>query len=115
MVRSTQPAAPRGPARRADSDDSGRSKIAKTQLIDQVAERTTLNRKQAADAVACMLEGIVGALREGRSVGLPGLGTLSVAQTAARTGVRPGTSEKLQIPEGRKVRFKAATTLRGNL
>ena len=67
------------------------------------------------DTVACMLEGIQSALREGRSVGLPGLGTLSVADTAARTGVRPGTSEKIQIPAGRKIRFKAATTLKGNL
>lgn len=116
MANSTQPAAPRGTARRSDeSASSGSGKVAKTQLIEQVAERTSLSRKQAGEAVACMLEGIQGALREGRSVGLPGLGTLSVTETAARTGVRPGTSEKIQIPAGRKIRFKAATTLKGEL
>jgi DNA-binding protein HU-beta len=116
MANSTPPAAPASPARRsAASARAGSGKVAKTQLIEQVAGRTGLSRKQAGEAVACMLEGIQSALREGRNVGLPGLGTLSVQGTAARTGVRPGTSEKIQIPAGRKIRFKAATTLKGNL
>ncbi|WP_034385889.1 HU family DNA-binding protein [Deinococcus sp. YIM 77859] len=90
-------------------------KVAKTQIIDQVAERTRLSRKQAGEVVGAVLEGIAQALREGKSVGLPGLGTLSVTETAARTGVRPGTNERIQIPAGKKIRFKAATTLKGNL
>lgn len=94
---------------------AGGRKVAKTQMIDLVAERTSLSRKQAGEAVAAVLDGIGQALREGRSVGMPGLGTFSVTETAARTGVRPGTSERLQIPAGRKIRFKAATTLRGTL
>ena len=73
------------------------------------------NKKQAGDAVNATMECIVTALREGKSVGLPGLGTLSVAQTAERQGVRPGTSERITIPAGRKVRFKVASTLKGNL
>ncbi|MFC4426998.1 HU family DNA-binding protein [Deinococcus navajonensis] len=117
MAKSTKPAAKKpapAPAasRRAAADGS---KIAKTQLIEIVADRTSLNKKQAGDAVATVLDCVVGALREGRSVGLPGLGTLSVAQTAARQGVRPGTSQKITIPEGKKVRFKVASTLKGNL
>lgn len=92
-----------------------RGKISKTQIVEQVVGRTSLNRKQASAAVACMVETVVDALRSGRSVGLPGLGTLSVTQTAGRQGVRPGTNERIQIPPGKKIRFKAATTLRGNL
>ncbi|SMB88751.1 HU family DNA-binding protein [Deinococcus hopiensis] len=90
-------------------------KVAKTQIIDLVAGRTSLSRKQSGEAVAAVLDSIGQALREGRSVGIPGLGTFSVTQTAARTGVRPGTSERIQIPAGRKIRFKVATTLRGEL
>lgn len=48
-------------------------------------------------------------------MGLPGLGTFSVKQTAALTGVRPSTSERIQIPAGRKVAFKVAHTLKGLL
>lgn len=96
-------------------DQAGGRKVAKTQMIDLVAGRTSLSRKQAGEAVAAVLDGIGQALREGKSVGIPGLGTFSVTETAARTGVRPGTSERIQIPAGKKIRFKVATTLRGNL
>ena len=117
MAKSTKPAAKKPAAaaapRRAAATDG--SKVAKTQLIEMVADRTTLNKKQAGDAVATVLDCVVGALREGRTVGLPGLGTLSVAQTASRQGVRPGTSQKITIPAGKKIRFKVASTLKGNL
>ena len=91
------------------------SKVAKTQLVDMVADKTGLTKKQSEEAVSTMLECVVTALQSGKSVGLPGLGTLSVKETAARTGVRPGTSEKIQIPAGKKVAFKVASTLKGNL
>ncbi|WP_221090150.1 HU family DNA-binding protein [Deinococcus aquaedulcis] len=107
----------RGSAASSRGEDNARGdgKIAKTQIIDMVAERTSLNKKQAGDAVATMLDCVVSALRSGQSVGLPGLGTLSIAQTAERSGVRPGTSERITIPAGKKVRFKVATTLKGSL
>ncbi|WP_412026968.1 HU family DNA-binding protein [Deinococcus yunweiensis] len=116
MARASKPAAKKPAAKAAPKRTSGASsKIAKTQIIDLVADRTSLNKKQASDAVATMLDAIVGALKGGQTVGLPGLGTLSVAQTAARTGVRPGTSERITIPAGKKVRFKVASTLKGTL
>ncbi|ABF44478.1 MULTISPECIES: HU family DNA-binding protein [Deinococcus] len=102
-------------ASRREEAREGSGKIAKTQIVDQIAERTSLSRKQASEAVATILDTIAQALREGKTVGLPGLGTLSVTETAARTGVRPGTSERIQIPAGKKIRFKVATTLKGNL
>lgn len=128
MVRSTKSDANQAPATRgrrkaaAQEDaagggpgEGGGGKIAKTQITQLVADRTSLSRKQAGEAVATLLDAVAGALREGRSVGLPGLGTLSVTRTAARQGVRPGTSERITIPEGRKIRFKVATTLKGTL
>lgn len=62
-----------------------------------------------------MLDVVVDALRSGKSVGLPGLGTFSVTSTAERQGVRPGTSERITIPAGKKIRFKAASTLKSSL
>lgn len=92
-----------------------RGKVSKTQLVEQVADKTGLTKKQAGEAVDAALESMVESIRQGQSVGLPGLGTLSVKATAARTGVRPGTSEKIQIPAGKKVAFKVASTLKGTL
>jgi DNA-binding protein HU-beta len=91
------------------------NKIAKTQLVEQVADKTGLTKKQADKAISALLDGTVEALRAGKTVGLPGLGTLSVKTTAARTGVKPGTSEQIQIPAGKKVAFKVASTLKGTL
>lgn len=48
-------------------------------------------------------------------MGLPGLGTLSVRDTAACTGVWSGTSQRIQIPAGKKIDFKVANTLKGAL
>ena len=92
-----------------------RNKLAKTQLTDLIAEKSGLSRKQSSEMLDATLDIIVEALKGGKSVGLPGLGTLSVKETAARTGVRPGTTEKIEIPAGKKVAFKAAVTLKETL
>ncbi len=127
MAKSTKPAAAKAPAAKAPAKAATKAapktsaaadkseKIAKTQIIDMVADKTSLNKKQAGEAVASMLDVVVDALKGGKSVGLPGLGTFSVAKTAARQGVRPGTSEKITIPAGKKVRFKVASTLKTGL
>ncbi len=100
-------------AKAAPKAESG--KVAKTQLVEMVADKTGLTKKQSEEAVSAMLDVVVSAIKGGQSVGLPGLGTLSVKATAARIGVKPGTSEKIQIPAGKKVAFKAASTLKGDL
>ena len=115
--KSAKPAAKK-PATKAATKKSAASesnKVAKTQLVEMVADKTGLTKKQSEEAVSAMLDVVVDAIKGGQSVDLPGLGTLSVKATAARTGVRPGTSEKIQIPAGKKVAFKVASTLKGNL
>lgn len=94
---------------------SDANKITKTQLVEMVADKTGLTKKQTDEVIGTMLDVVVESLKGGKTVGLAGLGTLSIKATAARTGVRPGTSEKIQIPAGKKVAFKVASTLKGNL
>ncbi|THF69564.1 DNA-binding protein [Deinococcus sp. Arct2-2] len=108
--KTTPKAAPAPQAAPAESN-----KIGKAQLVDLMADQTTLTKKQSDEVFNSMLDLLVEALKSGKSVGLPGLGTLSVKDTAARTGVRPGTSDKIQIPAGKKVAFKVATTLKSSL
>lgn len=112
MAKASKPA-PKKAAPKSNAASS--NKIAKTQLVEMIADRTSLNKKQAGEAVSTVLDSIIAALHSGKSVGLPGLGTLSVTNTAARQGVRPGTNQRITIPAGKKVRFKVATTLKGNL
>ncbi len=118
MTKSSKKAAPKttaAPAAPAAAQTSGSEKMGKTQLIEHVSSTAGLTKKQATDAVNAVLAGMTDAIRSGRTVGLPGLGTFSVKATAARTGVRPGTSEKIQIPAGKKVAFKVATDLKGSI
>ena len=91
------------------------TKITKTALVEQLAQDTGLSKKDADKAVSSLVKIMAGHLTGGTSVGIPGLGTFSVKDTAARTGVRPGTSEKIQIPAGRKVSFKVADDLKKSL
>ncbi len=118
MTKSSRKATPKSqpkaaePAPAPQAEASASSKIAKTHLIDQVADRASLTKKQAAEAVNAALDVIGEAIRGGKTVGLPGVGTFSVKATAARTGVRPGTTERIQIPAGKKVSFKVATDLK---
>ena len=91
------------------------TKITKTALVEQLAQETGLSKKDADKAVSGLVKLMAGHLTSGISVGIPGLGTFSVKDTAARTGVRPGTSEKIQIPAGRKVSFKVADDLKKSL
>lgn len=109
------PAATKAVAKAPQMKAAAADKVGKTQMVEMIAEQTGLTKKQSEEAVSVIVESIVNAVRSGKSVGLPGLGTLSVRETAARTGVRPGTSDKIQIPAGKKVSFKVASTLKSTL
>jgi DNA-binding protein HU-beta len=90
-------------------------KLTKSQIVDMISAKTTVTKKDSATLFDAALEVIVDALKQGKAVGLPGLGTLTVKATAARTGVKPGTAEKLQIPAGKKVSYKVALDLKKSL
>lgn len=90
-------------------------KVGKQQLTELVASKAGLSKKDASLAVDALLETVVTAIKEGKTVGLPGLGTLSITETKERQGVRPGTTERITIPAGKKIRFKTASGLQDSL
>ncbi|MGY2896156.1 HU family DNA-binding protein [Deinococcus sp. UYEF24] len=102
------------PAAKAAAPDTA-TKLGKTELTDMIGDRAGLSKKDAGAALSAVLDIMGEALKAGQTIGLPGVGTLSVKATAARQGVRPGTSEKIQIPAGKKVAFKIATDLKKSL
>lgn len=103
------------PVKAAAGEKADANKIAKTGLVDAVAAQTDLTRVQSDAVVTAVLESLVNAVQEGKSVTLNGVGTFSVRATAARTGVRPGTTERIQIPAGKKLGFKVSSTLKADL
>jgi DNA-binding protein HU-beta len=69
---------------------------------------TTAGWSGAADA---FIDTIGEALKRGEKVELRGFGTFSVAQTKPSVGRNPRTGEPMQIPAGRRIRFKPSKTL----
>lgn len=73
-----------------------------------LSDRPAVTRTVAEEAVTATLTAITEALQMGQDVRLASLGTLSIHDRAARTGVNPRTGEAINIPAKKVVRFSAA-------
>ena len=83
----------------------------KTQLIDVVAAKTDLKKKDAEAAVAAVLDAVAEALAAGDKVQLIGFGTFEVKERAARTGRNPATGAEIKIPACKYPAFSAGAKL----
>lgn len=86
--------------------------MTKSELIDSVATQTGLSKKDAGAAVNATLDTIQNTLAQGGSVQITGFGTFDVRERAAREGVKPGTTEKIQIPASKAPGFKAGKSFK---
>ncbi|WP_409360003.1 HU family DNA-binding protein [Fructobacillus pseudoficulneus] len=84
----------------------------KQELIDSVAMKTGLTKKDADKAVAAVLSSIEDALKKGEKVQLIGFGNFEVRQRAARKGRNPQTKEEIQIPASKVPAFKPGKALK---
>ena len=89
--------------------------MTKSEFVDQVASRASLDKKQAGDAVDAVLETIQEALERGSDVTFSGFGKFSVAERGARQGVHPRTGETIQIAASRVPKFTAGSGLKKSL
>ena len=71
----------------------------KTDLVNAVAEKTELSKKDAAKAVDAVFETVMDSLSEGEKVQIIGFGNFEVRERKARKGRNPQTGEEIQIPE----------------
>ena len=86
--------------------------MTKSELVEQVAERASLSRKDAGDAVDAVLDTILESLRRGSDVTFSGFGKFHVAERGARQGVHPQTKQPISIPASRVPRFTAGSGLK---
>lgn len=84
----------------------------KTELIDDVARRTGLNKKDAGAAVDAFFESVTEALARGDRVQLVGFGTFEVRHRAARSGRNPQTGATIDIAARNVPVFKAGKGLK---
>ena len=84
----------------------------KTELINAVAEKTGLSKKDSEKAINATFDAITASLEAGDKVQLVGFGAFDVKERGARIGRNPKTKEEIQIPASRVPVFKAGKALK---
>ena len=90
--------------------------MTKSEFVDRLASDGRIgSKKQAADAVEAVLDGIADSLRGGDSVNFTGFGKFSVAERGPRQGVNPRTGERITIAARRVPKFSAGAGLKSKV
>ena len=86
--------------------------MTKSEFVDQVAAKTGLGKKEAADAVDAVLDTIEQTLARRGDVTFSGFGKFHVADRGARQGVHPRTGAPIHIAASTVPRFTAGSGLK---
>ncbi len=78
----------------------------KAELVEAVAEKSGLTKKDSEKAVAAVIDTVVATLAKGEKVQLVGFGTFETRIHKERTNVNPRTKEKQTIPASTVPAFK---------
>ena len=84
----------------------------KTELVEAVAEKAALSKKDAEKAINAVIDAVTDALVAGDKVQLVGFGTFEVRAREARTGKNPRTGEAIKIEASKAPAFKAGRGLK---
>lgn len=84
----------------------------KTELINSIAEKSGLNKKNSEVALNAFIGSVQDALKKGNKVVLVGFGTFEVRQRAARKGRNPQTKAVIKIKASKAPVFRAGKGLK---
>ncbi|HHW48547.1 MAG TPA: HU family DNA-binding protein [Clostridiaceae bacterium] len=84
----------------------------KTELVNSIAAKSGLNKKNSEAALNAFIESVEESLQKGEKVVLVGFGTFEVRKRAARKGRNPQTKEEITIPASNAPVFKAGKGLK---
>lgn len=84
----------------------------KAELIDVLASKVSLTKKDSTEAVNATFEEIARRLEKGEDVDIPGFGKFTTVKKAAREGRNPATGAAMTIPASTAVKFKVSKTLK---
>lgn len=87
----------------------------KNDLIGVVADKASVTKAQAGDAVDAVFEAITGTLKKGEEVRLVGFGTFSVSKRKASVGRNPATGAEINIPASNQAKFKPGKGLKDSI
>ena len=90
----------------------GETIMNKADLVQSIAQKTGLSKKNTELALNSFVESIEDALAKGEKVTLVGFGTFEVKDRAARVGVNPQTKDKINIAASKAPAFRAGKDLK---
>jgi DNA-binding protein HU-beta len=86
--------------------------INKDGLVDAIAVKTDMSKKDVEMMLDTMTEVITEQLRQGNKVTLTGFGAFRVSKREAREGINPQTKAKITIPAMTLPKFTAGKALK---
>jgi DNA-binding protein HU-beta len=86
--------------------------LTKAGMVDRVAERTGLSKKDARIALDAVIASIEDSLRDGEEISFTGFGKFHVAKRSARKARNPSTGKTMRIAARRVPRFTAGSALK---
>jgi len=86
--------------------------MTKAELVDAVARKSELSKKDAEVIVQAVLDSIIGSLQGGEKVELRGFGSFRLRERASRQGRNPKTGEKVDVPAKKVPYFKPGKELK---
>lgn len=86
--------------------------VKKGQLIERLAEKFGVSKKQAGEWLEAFTDEITKVLRTGDKVNITGFGIFKVSDRKAREGINPKTGEKIHIAASKKPRFTPGKLLK---
>ena len=84
----------------------------KTELVEAIAKKTGLSKKDSEAAVKAFVEVVSTQLKKKDKVQLIGFGTFETAKRAARTGKNPQTGKEIKFPASVAPKFKPGKALK---
>jgi DNA-binding protein HU-beta len=89
--------------------------ISKADLVKELSEKTGMGQKDVKTVVEGVRKSVSSHLKGGDKVQLTGFGTFEVRERKARTGVKPGTTERVEIPASKVPAFKTGKSLKDQI
>lgn len=86
--------------------------MGKADVVDYVAEKAGLSKKDATAALEAMVSFVTSSLKRGGKVQLTGFGVFEVRKRQARKGKNLRTGETIDIPASKVPAFKAGKALK---
>ncbi|MDD5563590.1 MAG: integration host factor subunit beta [Thermoanaerobaculaceae bacterium] len=86
--------------------------MTKADIIKVLADQVGLTRREAAEVLTVVLDGVVEAIRDGEKVELRGFGSFRTRKRQARAGRNPRTGAQVHVPPKVVPYFKPGKQLR---